>query len=165
MNYRHKKIKTPVGDLHLVSTGKALAAAIFENGWNEFAKNQNYKLEIEEDEILNRTETQLNEYFAGTRKDFDIPLQLEGTNFQNAAWNGLLTIPYGTTVTYSEQAKKINKPDAIRAVGTANGQNKIAIIIPCHRVIGKNGTLTGYAGGIEIKKKLLELESTQKRLF
>lgn len=101
---------------------------------------------------------QLNEYFEGKRKQFDIPLKLFGTEFQKKAWNALLTVPYGKTRSYKEQAQIINRPKAVRAVGTANGCNRIAIVIPCHRVIGENGKLTGYGGGLWRKKWLLDLE-------
>jgi AraC family transcriptional regulator of adaptative response/methylated-DNA-[protein]-cysteine methyltransferase len=101
---------------------------------------------------------QIEEYFAGKRRDFDIPLDLVGTEFQKQVWLALLQIPYGSTTTYAKQATLIDKPSAVRAVANANGKNKISIILPCHRVIGADGTLTGYGGGIWRKKKLLELE-------
>ncbi len=101
---------------------------------------------------------QLEQYFKGELQTFDIPLDLVGTEFQKQAWLGLLQIPYGTTTTYAKQAELLGKPSAVRAVANANGKNKISIILPCHRVIGADGTLTGYGGGIWRKKKLLELE-------
>ena len=101
---------------------------------------------------------QLKEYFAGTRKDFDVPLDIEGTDFQKRVWNELRKIPYGKTISYKTLSEKLGDVKAIRAVGKANGQNPIAIIIPCHRVIGANGSLVGYAGGLAIKEKLLHLE-------
>ena len=101
---------------------------------------------------------QLKEYFAGTRKEFDIPLDIEGTDFQKKVWNELQKIPYGKTISYKSLSEKLGDVKAIRAVGKANGQNPIAIIIPCHRVIGANGTLVGYAGRLAIKEKLLHLE-------
>jgi methylated-DNA-[protein]-cysteine S-methyltransferase len=107
--------------------------------------------------------TQLHEYFAGKRTAFDLPLNLKGTKFQLAVWNELLRIPYGTTITYAELAQRIGRPAAVRAVGAANGANPIPVIVPCHRVIGSNGTLTGYGGGIERKQWLLALEG--RRLF
>lgn len=103
---------------------------------------------------------QLDEYFAGMRKDFDIPLLFAGTDFQKKIWHKLMEIPYGTTVSYSEMAHRIGKPTAVRAVAAANGANAISIFVPCHRVIGSNGTLTGYAGGLESKKFLLNLEQS-----
>jgi methylated-DNA-[protein]-cysteine S-methyltransferase len=106
---------------------------------------------------------QLTEYFAGRRQSFDLELNLKGTEFQLAVWNELLRIPYGETITYAELARRIGRPSAIRAVGTANGANPIPVIVPCHRVIGSNGTLTGYGGGIERKQWLLAHEG--RRLF
>ena len=108
-------------------------------------------------------ETQLAEYFAGARQVFDMPLNPSGTSFQLAVWNELVRIPFGDTITYAELARRIGKPAAVRAVGAANGANPIAVIVPCHRVIGSNGTLTGYGGGIERKQWLLAHEG--RRLF
>jgi len=101
---------------------------------------------------------QLKEYFAGTRKEFDVTLDIEGTDFQKRVWNELRNIPYGKTISYKTLSEKLGDVKAIRAVGKANGQNPIAIIIPCHRVIGANGNLVGYAGGLDIKEKLLHIE-------
>ena len=157
MNYR--KIKSPVGDLHLVSNGTKLVALIFDNSWKSFLKKESFTLTEKKDSVLSAAEAQLKEYFGGKRTKFDIPLELTGTDFQTQAWKSLLTIPFGKTVSYAEQAKKIKNPKAVRAVGAANGKNKICIIVPCHRVIGKNGSLTGFGGGIEMKKQLLNLES------
>jgi len=102
---------------------------------------------------------QLDAYFKGERKVFDIPLDLVGTEFQKQVWLSLLQIPYGSTTTYAKQAERVGKPTAVRAVANANGKNKISIILPCHRVIGTDGSLTGYGGGIWRKKKLLEFEN------
>ena len=110
-----------------------------------------------------RVVTQLREYFAGTRRTFELDLALRGTPFQVAVWEELCRIPYGDTITYAELARRIGKPSAVRAVGAANGANPIPVIVPCHRVIGSNGTLTGYGGGIERKQFLLALEG--RRLF
>jgi len=104
---------------------------------------------------------QIEAYFDGKLKDFDLPLILDGTAFQLLVWNNLRKIPYGETVSYGQLAKRIGSPDAARAVGLANGSNPIPIIIPCHRVIGSNGDLTGFGGGLPVKKKLLALESRQ----
>ena len=110
--------------------------------------------------IIKETITQLEEYFIKKRKTFDLPLKLEGTDFQKQVWKALLTIPYGKTATYKDIAKIIGNEKASRAVGMANNKNKLPIILPCHRVIGANGDLTGYAGGLEIKQKLLNLEKS-----
>ena len=125
------------------------------------------KLEMSEQTELNhqafsyliQTEKELEEYFSGKRQHFSVPLAPKGTEFQKAVWQALLALDYGTTCCYADIANKINRPKAVRAVGAANGANSIAIIIPCHRVIGKNGSLTGYAYGLEMKKSLLKLEN------
>lgn len=108
---------------------------------------------------------QLDQYFRGERRAFELPLALDGSEFQRRVWNELLKIPYGETVSYGEIAARIGNPKAVRAVGLANGSNHIAIVVPCHRVIGANGSLTGYGGGLPIKTKLLELERSQRSLF
>jgi methylated-DNA-[protein]-cysteine S-methyltransferase len=108
--------------------------------------------------VLLQLRTELDEYFAGTRKSFSVKLAPEGTAFQRAAWTALTKIPFGETRSYGEQAASIGNPKAVRAIGAANGKNPIAIVVPCHRVIGANGTLTGYAGGLDKKEFLLKLE-------
>lgn len=108
--------------------------------------------------LIDKTRLQLAEYFAGARQNFDIPLAATGTDFQQKVWRALTTIPHGETWCYQDLANAIDNPKAVRAVGLANGKNPISIIVPCHRVIGKSGKLTGYAGGVDMKKKLLELE-------
>lgn len=109
--------------------------------------------------IIERAARQLDEYFAGERKEFDVPLLFVGTEFQKAVWRDLLRIPYGATISYGEMARRICVPKAVRAVANANGANAISIFAPCHRVIGSNHTLTGYGGGLDAKRLLLELES------
>ncbi len=109
-------------------------------------------------ELLDELERQLAEYFSGGRKKFDLPLDPIGTGFQKTVWDSLLRIPYGETVSYGEQAAMVGRPTAFRAVAGANGRNKISILVPCHRVIGSDGSLTGYGGGMERKRRLLELE-------
>lgn len=115
--------------------------------------------------VIEETRRQLDEYFEGKRTTFNLPLLFAGTEFQKNVWYELLKIPYATTISYSELAKRLNIPRAVRAVANANGANGISIIVPCHRVIGSNHSLTGYAGGLDAKKKLLELESPIKTLF
>lgn len=158
MLYNYKKIQSPVGPLHLISNSKKLIALVFDPTWKNFVNKQKYALTEQSDAILEKTEQQLKEYFAVKRKIFDIPLELNGTDFQKQAWNSLLKIPFGKTLSYQEQAEKIKNPKAVRAIGAANGKNKIGIIVPCHRVIGKNGSLTGFAGGVQAKELLLKLE-------
>ena len=109
--------------------------------------------------LLARATEQLNEYFAGTRREFDLPLAPVGTDFQLACWRALAEIPYGETRSYGQQSDRIGRPDRARAVGAANGANPIAIILPCHRVIGADGSLTGFGGGLETKRRLLDLEA------
>lgn len=113
---------------------------------------------VEETELIKETKRQLDEYFAGKRKEFDVPTRLEGTEFQKRVWNELKNIPYGKTVTYKDIAEAVGCPKGYRAVGLANNRNPISIIYPCHRVIGSNGSLTGYGGGLDVKEKLLALE-------
>ena len=108
--------------------------------------------------LCERVVIQLSEYFDGSRTEFDLPLDLEGTPFQESVWTALSTIPYGETVTYATQAERIGRPSAVRAVGAANGRNPVPIVLPCHRVIGASGSLTGYAGGLDRKRRLLEIE-------
>ena len=116
-------------------------------------------------ELLDDVVAQLDEYFAGDRTEFDVPLDPVGTDFQLKAWLALRAIPYGQTRTYGEQARVIGSPNAVRAVGSANGRNPISIIVPCHRVIGSDGSLTGFGGGLEAKRYLLDLESGATPLF
>lgn len=121
--------------------------------------------EIGSSEVIEKAILQLDEYFTHKRKTFDIPLLFVGTDFQKTVWRELLRIPYGTTVSYGELSKKLGNPKAVRAVAASNGANSISILIPCHRIIGSNHKLTGYAGGLEAKKFLLELESPSLKLL
>ena len=117
--------------------------------------------ELRETDLILKAHHQLNEYLEGQRKNFDLPLEPRGTDFQRHIWKILCDIPYGKTITYTELAKKVGNPKAIRAAGAANGKNPIYIIIPCHRVIATSGNLTGYAGGLAMKEKLLKLEGVE----
>jgi methylated-DNA-[protein]-cysteine S-methyltransferase len=121
-------------------------------------KALNAELVERDDEILEKTRTQLDEYLQGRRREFDIPVLMVGTDFQKRVWNALMKVPYGTTSTYLKLAKDVGNEKAVRAVGNANAANPISIIIPCHRIIGSDGGLVGYGGGLSIKKRLLELE-------
>ena len=112
----------------------------------------------DDEPLLLEARRQLDDYFSGRRQDFDLPLKPEGSEFQRSVWTELTRIPFGKTISYGELARRIGKPDAFRAVGLANGKNPIAVVVPCHRVIGASGTLTGYGGGIDRKKWLLEHE-------
>ena len=148
--------ETKFGIITIVSDGGAILAVWLRNAVNLEGRN-------ETDALTDMTAKQLEEYFAGKRKQFDVPLRLVGTEFQQAVWNELLAIPYGETRSYKQIAHGIGKPAACRAVGMANNKNPISIIIPCHRVIGSNGALVGYGGGLDMKRKLLALEQENKR--
>ena len=144
--------KTILGNLCIVDEDEKIVAILFEN-----VLGNNIKKETK---LIKETIKQLNEYFEGKRKTFSVPIYFNGTDFQNKVWNELLNIPYGKTISYGELAKRIGNPKASRAVGMANHNNPISIIVPCHRVIGKKGQLVGYGGGLDVKQKLLEIEGT-----
>ncbi len=152
MEYYYDTMQSPLGALYIICDAKNLKAI-------EFRKSAASKLEKKSTVLSKKIAKQLEQYFAKKRATFDVPLAPEGTPFQKKAWNALLSIPFGKTISYQDQAIKTGKKSAVRAIGGANGRNPIPIIIPCHRVIGKNGKLTGYAGGLSIKEKLLQLES------
>lgn len=159
-----KIIHSEFGTLKALSSEKGIVLLEFENGqdvqkeYSEIEKILDSKITDESNVYLDCLEKELSEYFSGQRKVFTLPLDLLGTDFQISVWKALLEIPYGRTKTYHQQSEFLGNTKAIRAVGTANGKNRIAILVPCHRVIGKDGSLVGYRGGIEIKKKLLGLE-------
>ena len=145
-----KIIETPIGKIYIAEENNKIIEI------NLDSKKNNY--EIKNTMVLNLAEKQLLEYFEGKRKKFDLPLKLKGTPFQEKVWNELLKIPYGETRTYGEIAKNIEKPKAARAVGMANHNNPISIVVPCHRVIGVNNKLVGYGLGLDKKQYLLDLE-------
>ena len=151
----HTFVDSPVGPLLLVARGSQLTRLHFVSGRKPTDVPAG---SIEDDAMLRGVRDQLAEYFAGRRRSFDTSLALEGTAFQRRVWTALCDIPYGETISYGELARRIGQPAAVRAVGLANGSNPIAIIVPCHRVIGANGTLTGYGGGLPTKARLLDLE-------
>jgi methylated-DNA-[protein]-cysteine S-methyltransferase len=157
MSIVYKTIPSPVGQLTLVAKGNALTAILWENDRPNRVRLGAME-ESPEHAILLLAEQQLTEYFAGTRTTFDVPLAPEGTEFQQAVWTALTTIPYGETRSYRDIAIQIDRPKAMRAVGAANGRNPLSIIVPCHRVIGASGELTGFAGGLSTKATLLGLE-------
>lgn len=142
-------IDSPLGLLTLRAEDGALTAILFGDQRTGLPGS---------DQILDQAEAELKEYFAGERKEFAVPVRLTGTEFQKKVWAALAEIPYGETATYGEIAARIGKPKACRAVGTANHHNPVPIIVPCHRVIGAGGSLTGYGGGLEVKAYLLTLE-------
>jgi len=147
----YSRIKSQVGPLLLAASNQGLLALEF--GWGKLGAGW-----VESQDRIAPFALQLAEYFAGQRREFDLPLDLRGTDFQKSCWRELLKVPYGETRSYADIARAMGRPAAVRAVGLANGQNPIAIIVPCHRVIGSDGSLTGYGGGLETKRKLLELE-------
>lgn len=160
--YHAKIIATPVGDLTLIASHQGLSAILWEN---EGSQRVLLKPVSRDDQhpILCETERQLREYFAGQRQQFDLPYDTVGTEFQKKVWQALITIPFGETRSYRQIAEQIGHPKAVRAVGAANGKNPLSIVAPCHRVIGSNGKLTGFAGGLPVKAFLLELEGMPKR--
>ena len=156
--YSYKSMKSPVGLLKLVAGECGLAAILWENDdpkrvrLGPLTENKNHP-------VLLETERQLNNYFAGKLKKFSLKFDFAGTEFQKEVWQALAAIPFGQTRSYGEIARQIGRPNAVRAVGAANGKNPISIVVPCHRVVGSNGQLTGFAGGLETKASLLKIES------
>ena len=155
MNY--KIMDSMVGKLTLVATDQGLAAVLWEND-NPRRVPLGPLAEDKKHPVLQETEKQLNEYFAGKRNRFSVPLDPRGTDFQKRVWQALLTIPYGETRSYGQIARQIGNAKSVRVVGAANGRNPLSIIVPCHRVIGASGHLTGFAGGLDVKERLLWLE-------
>jgi methylated-DNA-[protein]-cysteine S-methyltransferase len=158
--YVYKTMPSPAGELKLVGSGDGLTAILWEND-DPRRVRLNIVAEDKTHPVLVEAERQLNEYFSGTRQAFDLKLDFVGTEFQNKVWKALLAIPFGQTRSYAQIARQIGSPKAVRAVGAANGRNPISIVAPCHRVIGSNGTLTGFAGGLEAKAHLLALETNK----
>ena len=158
----YDEINSPVGMLTLITSSKGLHAVL----WDNYRENHSIekvinRLKQSKNNPINvKTKQQLQEYFQGKRQVFDLPLVMNGTDFQIRVWKELQKIPYATTISYGEQARRLGDKNKARAVGTANGHNPISIIIPCHRVIGSNGQLTGFGGGLDKKAILLNLEKT-----
>ena len=160
MAINYIQIESPVGDLMIVANHKALLAITFERNWTTVKASLEPVVEGA-NAVIKQCVQQLGEYFSGERKEFDLPMSISGTRFQQQSWQALNEIPYGTTRSYADQANSIGNPKAVRAVGSANGQNPICIVIPCHRVIGKSGGLAGFGGGLAAKKYLLNLEGVE----
>lgn len=160
MSLSCKWIDSPVGKLKLVASDKALVAILWERD-NPARVRLGELAQTSSHPVLAQTERQLAEYFAGRRRTFSVPLDLRGTPFQRGVWEALLAIPFGETRTYHEIAAQLGNPQATRAVGAANGRNPISIVVPCHRVIGASGKLTGFAGGLDAKSLLLNLEQSR----
>jgi methylated-DNA-[protein]-cysteine S-methyltransferase len=163
----YANVDSPIDELLVLSDGESLCGLYMQNGPKGRAIENKW---APADEPFADVKLQLQEYFDGARREFDLPLAPRGTPFQLAVWNALLRIPYGETRSYGELAQDLRRPTASRAVGAANGRNPISVIIPCHRVIGADGSLTGFGGGLERKQRLLSLEacsiarSAEKRL-
>ncbi|PWK85293.1 methylated-DNA--[protein]-cysteine S-methyltransferase [Fulvimonas soli] len=156
----YDELPTPIGRLLLVADAQGLREVWFENGRHRRAPAPSW---VRSRAALAFARTQLEEYFAGTRQAFELPLHPVGTPFQLAVWAELARIPYGATVSYAELARRIGQPQAVRAVGAANGRNPLPIVLPCHRVIGSDGSLTGFGGGLPTKRFLLALEDRVAR--
>ena len=164
MSLFYKFMDSPVGKLKLVASDQGLVAILWENDKPTRVRLSDL-VEDPQHPMIQASEQQLQEYFAGQRKSFSVPLDMRGTPFQQNVWKALLAIPFGETRTYGELAKQLGTPSASRAVGAANGRNPVSIIVPCHRVIGSSGKLTGFAGGLETKAHLLGLEGRDNKLF
>ena len=154
--------ESPVGPLLLAGDSNALRLVSFESSKHAAPPRPDWN---QNGAAFAEVIRQLQAYFRGELEEFDVPLAMEGTEFQIRVWNALRTIPYGETISYAQLARRIGNPKAVRAVGLANGSNPLPIIVPCHRVIGSDGSLTGFGGGLSTKKKLLELENKQMRLL
>jgi methylated-DNA-[protein]-cysteine S-methyltransferase len=149
---RFAEVETPVGLLTLVAGDAGLRGVLWPH------ESPPPDAHRRDHPVLAEAEQQLQDYFAGTRRTFDLPLDLVGTPFQRRAWLALATIPFATTISYGEQARRLGVPRAVRAIGAANGRNPLSIVLPCHRVVGANGALTGYGGGLDAKQQLLDHE-------
>lgn len=157
----HRVHESPVGPLLLAVSDDGVHAVEFHASRHPVKRDARW---VEADHpLLDTLAAQLDEYFAGERRDFDLPLAPEGTDFQRTVWHALARIPYGDTTSYAQLASTIGHPSAVRAVGAANGRNPIPIVLPCHRVIGADGALTGFGGGLPTKRFLLELEGAMPR--
>jgi O-6-methylguanine DNA methyltransferase len=153
----YSRYNSLAGTLLVAVSEKGMVALAFDRGQFPFPRDKNLKWELSEKKTKPYTK-ELAEYFSGKRRDFSFPLDLRGTPFQVSCWRALLKIPYGETRTYADIARAVGEPKGFRAVGLANNRNPIAIVVPCHRVIASDGTLCGYGGGLDLKRKLLELE-------
>jgi len=157
MNTYYSFWRSPIGRVLMISDGQALTGLYLENQKYHPTLDERW-IQNNDLEIFQSAEKQLTEYFAGKRTDFDLAFKFDGTDFQREVWNQLSKIPFGETISYLELAQRIGRPKAVRAVGQANGRNPISIMVPCHRVVGMNGSLTGYGGGLVRKEYLLKHE-------
>jgi methylated-DNA-[protein]-cysteine S-methyltransferase len=159
---KYKTVDSPIGRLLLAGDDRGLRFLLFITGRHPAEPQRDWQ---PDDGDLTEAAGQLSAYFAGRLRQFDVPVAPDGTEFQRKVWTELQRIPYGETISYGELAKRLGNPKAVRAVGLANGSNPISIVIPCHRVIGSNGSLVGYGGGLPIKQALLALERGQNSLL
>lgn len=162
--YYETRMDSPVGELTLVASDAGLRSVTWPNERPGRVASPE-TLHAGDHPVLAAAKAQLGEYFSGTRAAFDLPLDLVGTDFQRRAWLALADVPYGETVSYGEQAARLGHPRSARAIGAANGRNPISIVLPCHRVIGGGGALTGFAGGLDVKRALLEHERANGARF
>jgi len=160
IGFSRRMYKAPIGVLTVVGSDLGIRYVLFSNDAHPKPLERLHISDTDIHDSVNNAITQLDEYFVGSRRDFELPLDLQGTEFQVAAWNALADIPYGRTASYGQQAASIGRPKAVRAIGGANGRNPVAIVLPCHRIVGADGSLTGFGGGIEVKKWLLDHEQS-----
>jgi len=160
LTFSRRTCEAPFGVVTVIGSDLGIRFVLFSNDANPKPLEKLHVSETEIHESVNDAITQLEEYFTGSRRNFELSLDLQGTEFQVAAWNALAEIPYGRTASYGQQAASIGRPKAVRAIGGANGRNPVAIVLPCHRIVGADGSLTGFGGGIEVKKWLLDHEQS-----
>ena len=160
IGFSRRTYSAPFGVVTVVGSDLGIRFVLFANDAHPKPLERLHISDTEIHDSVSDAITQLEEYFDGSRHDFELPLDLQGTEFQVAAWNALAEIPYGRTASYGEQAASIGRPKAVRAIGGANGRNPVAIVLPCHRIVGADGSLTGFGGGIAVKKWLLDHEQS-----
>jgi methylated-DNA-[protein]-cysteine S-methyltransferase len=160
LTFSRRTCEAPFGAVTVIGSDLGIRYVLFSNDAHPKPLERLHISDTDIHDSVNEAITQLDEYFAGSRRDFELPLDLQGTEFQVAAWNALAEIPYGRTASYGQQAASIGRPKAVRAIGGANGRNPVAIVLPCHRIVGADGSLTGFGGGIEVKKWLLDHEQS-----
>ena len=161
--FSRRTCEAPFGVVTVIGSDLGIRYVMFNNDAHPKPLEKLHISDTDIHDSVNDAVIQLDEYFAGSRRDFELPLDLQGTEFQVAAWNALAEIPYGRTASYGQQAASIGRPKAVRAIGGANGRNPVAIVLPCHRIVGADGSLTGFGGGLEVKKWLLDHEQSTLR--
>jgi methylated-DNA-[protein]-cysteine S-methyltransferase len=159
LTFARARLQVPFGELTVVASDKGVRYITFENDAHPKSYRNMSVIDDASHPVVARTVAQLHEYIKGTRRTFDVPLDLVGTEFQVQAWNALAKVPYGTTASYAQQAASIGRPKATRAIGAANGRNPVVVVLPCHRIVGADGSLTGFGGGLHVKKWLLDHEA------